>query len=727
MKSTDKFHFLKWIICFAVLNCQPILSQNEGNVWYFGSNAGLDFSTAPPTVLNDGQLNTLEGTASLADENGNLLFYTNGERVYTKNHTLMPNGDDEMGGNYSSAQSAIIVPHPANSNQFFLFTVSQYVHSNLYYSIIDMNLNDGLGDVVEEAKALPVLNDTGEYIQSTASADGSFWWILTRKNGTADYYAYKVTEDGIDVNNPVISTSGLVSSHLGDIGFIKFNNLGNRLVKTSYIQNHFEVSDFNNATGEVSNSLLIPFSRAYGAEFSPNNRFLYISGYSNQGLKQYDLDSGNTAAAIQASAFTYNTLVYGAIQIAPDGKIYCSRYDAVALDVIHSPNQQGVSANFVLNSQSLGQASAQLGLPNIITNLVSQTPPVLNSLTVLDYTDTTATLSVLVDSDGGSEIIERGFYFGTDTLTIENEIMVAGTTGQMIFELENLQPETTYYFGAFATNHHGTRHINWETFDTLSEIDTTSPVAICNELVVVDLDEFGYAYITVEMIDNGSYDNDGIAEINIDKTVFYCNDLGENQVTLTVVDHAGNTSSCTTIVYVQDTLAPKIQIELETEYFYFISENEFVLPDFYMEGKAWTYDNCTENVSQLGQEPAPGIQLEAGMHTIVLSARDDAGNTASVSFEIFIESVLSVHDFTDTMAIQLFPNPTTDYFYINNKNNSQLQMVQIFDVSGKLLSEIKIDETQNMQKVDVSHLATATYFVAIKINNTTSFKRLVKR
>lgn len=218
---------------FCDFFCQATFSQNEGKVWYFGSNAGLDFNTNPPTILNDGQLNTLEGTASFADAYGNLLFYTDGKRVYTKNHTLMPNGVDAMGGNYSTAQSALIVPLPGNSAQYYLFTVSQYVHSNLFYSIIDMNLNNGLGDVVEDAKVIPLLSDTGEYIQATASADGSFWWLLTRKNGTADYYAFKLTADGIDIENPVISTAGTISSHLGDIGFIKFNNLGNRIVRTS--------------------------------------------------------------------------------------------------------------------------------------------------------------------------------------------------------------------------------------------------------------------------------------------------------------------------------------------------------------------------------------------------------------------------------------------------------------------------------------------------------------
>ena len=79
---------------FLLLLCFPLLlfSQNEGNIWYFGWNAGLDFNSGAPVALTDGQLFTLEGCASISDMNGDLLFYTDGMVVYNKNHVLMPNG-----------------------------------------------------------------------------------------------------------------------------------------------------------------------------------------------------------------------------------------------------------------------------------------------------------------------------------------------------------------------------------------------------------------------------------------------------------------------------------------------------------------------------------------------------------------------------------------------------------------------------------------------------------
>jgi hypothetical protein len=67
--------------------------------------ARLDFNSGAPVALSDGQLNTLEGCATIADNNGDLLFYTDGYTVYNKNHTIMPNGTG-LAGNWSSTQSA---------------------------------------------------------------------------------------------------------------------------------------------------------------------------------------------------------------------------------------------------------------------------------------------------------------------------------------------------------------------------------------------------------------------------------------------------------------------------------------------------------------------------------------------------------------------------------------------------------------------------------------------
>src|SRR5690349_10764617 len=67
----------------------------QANNWHFGVAAGITFNSVPPEAINDGAMepdffvpddptNTasgIEGTGSVSDAAGNLLFYTNGVSV----------------------------------------------------------------------------------------------------------------------------------------------------------------------------------------------------------------------------------------------------------------------------------------------------------------------------------------------------------------------------------------------------------------------------------------------------------------------------------------------------------------------------------------------------------------------------------------------------------------------------------------------------------------------
>jgi hypothetical protein len=83
-----------FLILFLSIN---LYSQKESNIWYFGEFAGLDFSNGAPLALTDGQIDTAEGCATISDANGQLLFYTDGKKVWNKNHQVMPNGTGLMG------------------------------------------------------------------------------------------------------------------------------------------------------------------------------------------------------------------------------------------------------------------------------------------------------------------------------------------------------------------------------------------------------------------------------------------------------------------------------------------------------------------------------------------------------------------------------------------------------------------------------------------------------
>lgn len=170
------------LILFSLLS----YSQKQGNIWYFGNHAGLNFNYSPPVVLTDGatynapvELNS-EGTAVICDSSGSLLFYTNGEKVWDKNHQVMPNGDGLL-SNLSSTQAALILPQPGNNQYYYVFTTDDFdVNSLKYgfrYSVVDMCLNNETGDVTMEKNIL-LLDTVAEKLTAVKHENGIDYWVI---------------------------------------------------------------------------------------------------------------------------------------------------------------------------------------------------------------------------------------------------------------------------------------------------------------------------------------------------------------------------------------------------------------------------------------------------------------------------------------------------------------------------------------------------------------------
>ena len=140
-------------IYIVLLFCKICSAQNEGNIWYFGFGAGLDFNSGTAVPISGSQLSTREGCASISDASGDVLFYTDGMTVYDKSHGVMSNGTGLFGSDFST-QSAIILKKPQSANLYYIFTVDDKWgnHGGLSYSEIDISLNGGLGAVTNLKK-----------------------------------------------------------------------------------------------------------------------------------------------------------------------------------------------------------------------------------------------------------------------------------------------------------------------------------------------------------------------------------------------------------------------------------------------------------------------------------------------------------------------------------------------------------------------------------------------
>ncbi|MFA6060110.1 MAG: hypothetical protein WC756_18045 [Taibaiella sp.] len=151
---------LPFTLLFLMILSRLAFAQGENNMWTFGIHNGLDFNNNPPTFFQSSNMSA-EGCASVASAGGSLLFYSNGNNIWNVSGTVMPNGSGILGnGAYpgaitgSSAQGVAIVKSMSNSNQYYLFTldaleqITTSYPGYLRYSVIDMSLDGGNGDVV---------------------------------------------------------------------------------------------------------------------------------------------------------------------------------------------------------------------------------------------------------------------------------------------------------------------------------------------------------------------------------------------------------------------------------------------------------------------------------------------------------------------------------------------------------------------------------------------------
>lgn len=435
---------------FSILIATSIsFSQKQANIWYFGNNAGLDFSSGSPVPVvksdwaSPGQSfgNTEEGHATISDENGVFLFYTNGKTIWDKNAAIMNNGGGLM-GDLSSTQCATIFPLGTSKTKFVVLTtpVTSDNTSGVRYNVVDLDptTNGGYatGNVTIKNQIMPPslnVNVTEALASCPVSGSPSHRWVIAHSKAegaaaTGTFYAWRVSANSsgnIVITNPVTSNIGNIAGPSGGanaISVMKFNNCFNRIALTNYADKFLQVFSFDNATGVVSNfSAAVgvlkldvsatsgastgDISRNYGIEFSPSGKYLYMtqsgedpSGIVGDGdirkqrLYRYDLapNATPTAAQIQATRLSMfeqdmtddagnNFRRLGHLQLGPDKKIYMTHMqDGYNLSVITAPD--AVSPGFSSKSISFpGGALTSMGLPSFDKGLLAASVSVVGS------------------------------------------------------------------------------------------------------------------------------------------------------------------------------------------------------------------------------------------------------------------------------------------------------------------------------------------------------------
>jgi gliding motility-associated-like protein len=353
-----------WILIFACLSIGVSSYGQQENVWVFGLNSGLSFNGATATAITtvmDGN----EANASICDANGQLLFYTNGTTIWDRNLNVMPNGANIqtlIANVNSTSQGALIVPVPESSDRYYVFSLTEYATTNgsLFYSIVNMSLNNGLGDVEPGNKGIFIDSALNEQMTAVVGSNCNIWLLTASRQDTLK--AFRIDYSGIDPN-PVLSPL-LVSrgNYDGIIGYMDASPNGQKLAVS---RGNVSLYDFDQQTGQCSNMIKLDTNYYfYSVCFSPDNSKLYTAN-ENGGLYQYDLSTGNPNAIV-ASRYLVSTATYFGQKRGPDGKIYLVHFvnGITTLKTIQQPNLAGAASS--LGNGPVFVMGLKLGLTTVV-------------------------------------------------------------------------------------------------------------------------------------------------------------------------------------------------------------------------------------------------------------------------------------------------------------------------------------------------------------------------
>lgn len=396
------------LVLGLLFSIQTAYNQSLNKVWYGGGVlSGLEPDTPDRPQYYYLGMNTIhfqpiqsqrtfkalsvsDLLVNICDTNGNLIFYSNGSKVFNAKHRLIENGDSlnysrYWANNYDGyyglyinglfSQSLIAIPDPYRKGLYYLIATyydwgsthaDNRVHTKMMYSVLDMSANGDDGRVILKEKTIA----EGNFMQgifATKHSNGRDWWLLVRNNdGTGcfnrmfldstgihlladkDCLGYKYTSviDTIDtdVSKGNFSPDGRYFAMIKEKGLelFRFDRCRGRL---SDVQMHdYPLGDTNYNQNEEG------YQYVY---FSPNSKLLYVN-YASR-VYQYDVNASNFQNSRLRIA-TYDghyeqfdggikwPSLFFTAQQAIDGKIYISGYNRY-LHVIENPDVRGLGCN----------------------------------------------------------------------------------------------------------------------------------------------------------------------------------------------------------------------------------------------------------------------------------------------------------------------------------------------------------------------------------------------
>jgi hypothetical protein len=409
--STKRFLSISVLILLNGLS----YGQNEASTTFFG-NLGLDFRPATPQPIYPINMISRESSTSICDENGDILFYTNGGNspsapsyegaIWNRNHDIMENGIlGDSSGCISSFQGAIIVPFPSNDlkstdDLYYLFTkdclessfTTPNFNSGLTYAVVDISANGGDGkvisknNVIEPYSATSVFATAHEPVAAILHGNQTDYWLFSYTNDSL----YRIQIDANGIGDKVM----MIPSEGGRITFAP---------DRQHLCLNRNVYEFDAYTGDIIFIASLP-GVASSLVFSPDGSKLYNNDMGT--LNQYDFNQ--TDFLTSKTQITNLNYIYS-MWLAPDHRIWLYLGDADNFaGRIRCPNAQGNACDFSQQSLYLGGGKTYYGFPNIMAHHLYYSGSCTANSTKIDGIEKEKKLIMVIDLMGRETEFKSG-------------------------------------------------------------------------------------------------------------------------------------------------------------------------------------------------------------------------------------------------------------------------------------------------------------------------------
>jgi gliding motility-associated-like protein len=363
-----------------LLSLLAAMGQQQAGKWYFGDSLSLDFRQGGVVAQVNSAMFAPEGCATACDIQGNLLFYSNGRKIWNRNNVVMEGGDT-LRGEADVTQSVLCLPEPGESPRlWYVFTNSPNTYRRLSYSVVDMNAAGGLGAVV--VHNLPLMQGPSERLAAVSHCNGRDVWVVAHRQSNNRFYSFLLSDEGV-ASQPVVSDL-LLPYDLNGSGYLKASPSGRFMAMGMRSGNvYLALMLFDNSRGELSEPVLfsvdasMPYSYCYGLAFSHDSRYMYAGiGGEQYRIMQYDLGT-LPRSDIPLTGYRVSLGNNYALQEAPDGRIYVAQVNASWLGCVLHPERGGTACDYVPNHLFLGENRCKQGLPSFNQSIFSR-PSIAN-------------------------------------------------------------------------------------------------------------------------------------------------------------------------------------------------------------------------------------------------------------------------------------------------------------------------------------------------------------